>query len=74
MALDDFVPDARNLKLLAVILNVIPFLAGIGTIVGAIKDGVAVKPLIVGILQFILQIGIVGYIWSVIWAVLIYRK
>lgn len=74
MGLDDFVPSPRGWNLGCLILNIIPFLGGVGTIVAAVRDGMHVKGLIVGILQLVLQIGIIGYIWSIIWGVLMFKK
>lgn len=74
MGLDDFVPSPRGWNLACLILNVIPGIAGVGTIIAAVRDDMHVKGLIVGILQLVLQLGVIGYIWSIIWGVLMFKK
>ena len=55
------------------IINVL--LPGIGSIINSLMaDKVRVTTLVVGILQLVLAGFIVGWIWSIIWGVLIFKK
>lgn len=74
MALTNYVPNAgaKPFGLICLLLNIIP---GVGTIVAGVRDGSnLVRDIVIGILQFVLTIGIIGFIWSIVWGVLIYQK
>lgn len=76
MSLDTSVPTPpENLKLLCVILNFIPFLAGIGTIIAGVTDKTNVaRDVVVGILQLVLTFALIGWIWSIVWAVVMLKR
>lgn len=72
MGLDEHIPKVeRNpFGILCLILNIIPF-PGLGTIIAGAKTS-DTKNIIFGILQII--IPVVGWIWAVVWGVLIFMK
>jgi hypothetical protein len=75
MALSDNVPTVTRspIGILALILNIV--LPGIGTIVaGVIAKESMVRDIIIGVLQLVLSGLLIGWIWSVIWGVLIFQK
>ncbi len=75
MGLNELVPTPpANLKLLCAIINFIPFVGGVGTIIAGVTDkSNMVRDIIIGILQVIIPVA--GYIWSVVWGiVMIMRK
>lgn len=57
--------------ILALILNIIP--GGIGSIVAgaSAKD---TKTIVFGVLQFVLGFVVVGWIWSIVWGILIFKE
>ena len=61
----------RSMGLLCLILNIV--LPGWGTIIAAIQADDAAT-ILLGVLQFLLTPGVVGYIFSVWWGVLIFNK
>ena len=50
------------------------FLPGIGTIIMSLMDGFKPKTLVVGILQIVLIICLIGWIWSIWWGILCFGK
>ena len=60
--------------ILALVLCI--FLGGLGTIiVGAIHKGPAQKDIIItGVIQLVLSIILVGYIWALIWGIMTFVK
>jgi hypothetical protein len=57
--------------ILCLVLNIIP--GGVGTIVAGVK-GKHTPSIIIGIVQLVLVFFILGWIWSVVWGVVIFRR
>ncbi len=75
MALSDNVPTVERspMGILCLILNIL--LPGIGTIVaGVVAKGNLARDIIIGLLQFFTSGIIIGWIWSIVWGVLIFKK
>ena len=71
---DAVVPLDGTLALVCLILNCIPFTSGIGTCLSAcLGDGFKCHTLVLGILQLLLTGIIVGYVWSIIHGVWLYK-
>mmetsp|Transcript_19854 Transcript_19854/g.47337 ORF Transcript_19854/g.47337 Transcript_19854/m.47337 type:complete len:100 (-) Transcript_19854:808-1107(-) len=77
----DFVTDVttqnvpsvpRATGLLCLILNILPF-PGLGSVIAGLQANSS-STVLIGIIQFFLFPGLIGFIWSVWWGVLIYRK
>ena len=64
----------KNMAILCLVLNCIPFTTGIGTMISAcINPGkFNATALLFGILQLLLCILLIGYIWSIMHGVWIY--
>ena len=63
-----------DMGLVCMILNVIPFTTGIGTMISAcIGKEFNATALLFGILQLLTAILIIGYIWSIIHGIWLYR-
>ena len=64
--------EDSTLALVIMILNIIPFTSGIGTMISAcVGKEFNCMALVFGILQFLLPLG--GWIWSIIWGIMIYQ-
>ncbi|MES2155731.1 MAG: hypothetical protein V4510_11400 [bacterium] len=58
--------------ILCLILNILP-LPGLGTIIAGVRDGRHVgRDVVIGVVQLLLTIAILGFIWSVVWGVAIF--
>ncbi len=63
----------KNFALVLFIVNI--FFPGVGTLISAcVGEKFLKSQLIVGLLQLILAAFIVGWVWSIIWGYLIYKK
>ena len=64
----------KNMAILCLVLNCIPFTTGIGTMISAcIGKEFNATALLFGILQLLTAILIIGYIWSIIHGIWLYR-
>ena len=56
------------------IINV--FFPGVGTIIMSFMGGdeILIEQLIIGVLQMVLISCLIGWIWSIYWGIIIYRK
>ena len=65
----------KDMALVCLILNCIPFTSGIGTCVSAcIGDEFNMTALLFGIIQFLLTWFLIGWIWSILHGVALYGK
>lgn len=65
------VPGDGIIAIVCGIINI--FLSGIGTIVAGALDG-DTADIIIGLIQLVLIIIIVGWVWSIVWGVLMIIK
>jgi hypothetical protein len=74
MALQDQVPavERNPWGILCLILNIVPW-AGIGSIIAGAKAS-HTKTIVFGIIQFVTAVILIGWIWSIVWGVLIFMK
>ena len=71
---DAVVPLDSTLALVCMILNIIPFTSGIGTCVSACAgDKFVCHTLVIGILQLLLAGLLVGWIWSIVHGIWLYK-
>mmetsp|Transcript_1275 Transcript_1275/g.2508 ORF Transcript_1275/g.2508 Transcript_1275/m.2508 type:complete len:100 (-) Transcript_1275:279-578(-) len=62
----------RAMGLLCLILNILPF-PGLGSLIAGLQANSS-STVLIGCLQFLFAPTILGWIWSIWWGVLIYRK
>jgi hypothetical protein len=74
MALQDQVPAVERSPwgILCLILNIVP-LPGLGSIIAGAKTS-HTKTIVFGIIQFVTAFIVIGWIWSIVWGVLIFMK
>lgn len=63
--------EDKTLLIICILLNI--FIPGAGTLIGGFKCE-RTDIMIIGILQLILSCVWIGWVWSVIWAFLIYKR
>jgi hypothetical protein len=75
-SLTAYVPRVEPpLHIILAIMDCIPVLSGIGTMIGAVLNGFNWLQIMVGFLQFVtMWIFGIGWLWSVVWGFLIYAK
>lgn len=73
MGVSQHVPKVDGtMGIIALILNIIP-LPGLGTIIAGVVSGRDVlKHVLIGVIQII--IPIIGWIWAIIWGILIFLE
>lgn len=71
--MDTIQPVKKGWATILLILNI--FFPGVGTLLNAIMgSGIKVTGLMIGGLQLLLSAGLIGWLWSIYWGVLMYEK
>lgn len=73
MALEDHIPlvERSPWGILCLVLNIIP--GGVGTIIAGAKTD-DTKNIIFGVIQLLLAAAVIGWIWSLVWGIMIFTK
>lgn len=66
-------PTKKSWAIVLLIINV--FLPGVGTIINSmLGQGITYTGIMIGALQMLLSVGIIGWLWSIYWGVLMYER
>ncbi|CAI2385474.1 unnamed protein product [Moneuplotes crassus] len=66
-------PTSPVIAIISLILNI--FFPGCGTILnGLMGPKIEIMQIIIGVLQMITAVCLIGWIWSIIWGILIFMK